>query len=128
MLQPGGPTLMTSVLLSCVQCVPDSTALSSEVLRNIEKGSELKDLVQPLSSSSPLIFRHHSYTHISVDPSWRSSDFQVLFLTLREYSSSTWWRRWGWVEVLAPALHLHMALMKVMLWVEALSLFETGGV
>lgn len=101
MLQPRwGLTFMTSVQLCCVQCVLDSTKLFAEMLRNIEQGPEMLQPVQPLGSSSPLIFRHHSYTHISVDPSQHSRDFQVLFLSLREYSSSTWWRRlrkWGGV-------------------------------
>lgn len=74
----------------CVQCVLDSKQLSYEKLRNIEKGSEMLHLVHPVKNSSPLIFKHHSYTHISVDSSQNSNGhFPVLFLSLSEYSS---WR------------------------------------
>lgn len=121
------------------QCVSDSRTLSADVLRRIEKGPEMVEPVRPLRNSSPLIFRHHSYTHISVDPS-HNSNAQVLFLSLREYRSSTggrggWGRRWRGGEVerwrplplgispqmLAPALglHLHVAMVKLLVWVEA---------
>lgn len=75
----------------CVQCASDSKQLSYEDLRSIEKGSEMLQLVHPVKNSSPLIFKHHSYTHISVDSSQNSNGhFPVLFLSLSEYSS---WRR-----------------------------------
>ena len=51
--------------------------------------------VRPLHNHSPLTFGHHSYTHICVDPTQHSSSFQVLFLSLREYSYSTWGGRGG---------------------------------
>lgn len=73
------------------QCVSDSKQLSNEKLRSIEKGSEMLHLVHPVKNSSPLIFKHHSYTHISVDSSQNSNGhFPVLFLSLSEYSC---WRR-----------------------------------
>lgn len=75
----------------CVQCASDSKQLSYEDLRSIEKGSEMLQPVHPVKNSSPLIFKHHSYTHISVDTSQNSNGhFPVLFLSLSEYSS---WRR-----------------------------------
>lgn len=75
----------------CVQCASDSKQLSYEDLRSIEKGSEMLQLVHPVKNSIPLIFKHHIYTHISVDSSQNSNGhFPVLFLSLSKYSS---WRR-----------------------------------
>ncbi|KAM4592356.1 semaphorin-7A [Odontesthes bonariensis] len=56
-------------------CVPDSTRISPEILRRIEKASEMEQWVQPMNNSGPLLFNHHSYTHIYVDTS-------VMFLSL----------------------------------------------
>ncbi|XP_056881677.1 semaphorin-7A isoform X2 [Takifugu flavidus] len=65
------------------ECASDSKQLSSEDLRSIEKGSEMEDLVHPVKNSIPLIFKHHIYTHISVDSSQNSNGhFPVLFLSL----------------------------------------------
>lgn len=102
---------MTSVQLACVQCVSDSTRLSADVLRRIELGPEMQD---PVQSPSPLILRHHSYTHISVDPSHNSSDFQVVFLSLREYSTLV-----GGGDNASAGQHRTST--------KTISLFETGG-
>lgn len=73
---------------ACVslQCVSDSTKISVEDMNTIEQGSEMEDAVKPLTYSTPLIFKHHSYTHIFVDSSQFKNDSQhmVLFLTLSE--------------------------------------------
>lgn len=70
----------------CLQCVLDSTKISVEDLNKIKDGSEMEDAVQPVTFSTPLIFKHHSYTHIFVDSSQFKNDSQhvVLFLTLSE--------------------------------------------
>ncbi|XP_011607865.2 semaphorin-7A [Takifugu rubripes] len=65
------------------ECASDSKQLSYEDLRSIEKGSEMLQLVHPVKNSIPLIFKHHIYTHISVDSSQNSNGhFPVLFLSL----------------------------------------------
>ncbi|XP_059363201.1 semaphorin-7A-like [Carassius carassius] len=58
-------------------CVPDSTRLSSEVLMFMKDRPEMKDSVMP--ENSPLLFRHHHYTHIQVD---RVRNHTVLLLSL----------------------------------------------
>ncbi|XP_072236246.1 semaphorin-7A [Leuresthes tenuis] len=56
-------------------CVPDSAKISPEILRRIERASEMEQWVQPMNNAGPLLFNHHSYTHIHVDTS-------VMFLSL----------------------------------------------
>ncbi|XP_034729177.1 semaphorin-7A isoform X1 [Etheostoma cragini] len=63
------------------QCVADSTKLSSEALRLIIMNTELHEWVRPVYNSSPLLFNHHSYTHIYVDSS-QNNHPAVLFLSL----------------------------------------------
>nr|XP_020514341.1 semaphorin-7A-like [Labrus bergylta] len=61
-------------------CVPDSTAISLDVLKSIEENSEMEEWVKPADSSRPLVFDRHRYTHISVDK--RNQRHPVLFLSL----------------------------------------------
>ncbi|XP_059201444.1 semaphorin-7A [Centropristis striata] len=62
------------------ECVPDSTKILSDTLKKIEKNTDMKDSVQPVDNSGPLLTNHHNYTHIYVDGSQKRST--VLFLSL----------------------------------------------
>ncbi|GAA6230449.1 semaphorin-7A-like [Lates japonicus] len=66
------------------ECVPDSTKIPVDIMRVIEKTSEMEDWVQPVNKSAPLLFNHHNYTHIYADSSQqkRSDHDTVLFLSL----------------------------------------------
>ncbi|XP_008275861.1 semaphorin-7A [Stegastes partitus] len=64
------------------ECVQDSTKISSDILRNIEKTSEMKEWVQPEGASGPILFNHHNYTHIHIDRSQHMRNNTVLFLSL----------------------------------------------
>uniref|UniRef100_A0A3P8SG89 Sema domain-containing protein n=1 Tax=Amphiprion percula TaxID=161767 RepID=A0A3P8SG89_AMPPE len=64
------------------ECVLDSTKISSEILRNIEKTSEMKEWVRPEGDSGPLLFNHHNYTHIHIDNSQHNRNHTVMFLSL----------------------------------------------
>ncbi|XP_029282393.1 semaphorin-7A [Cottoperca gobio] len=64
-------------------CVTDSTALHVEVLKMIEKNSEMEEYVRPMHRSGPILFNHHRYTHIYVERSPdRNNNHTVLFLSL----------------------------------------------
>ncbi|XP_004539796.3 uncharacterized protein LOC101466477 isoform X3 [Maylandia zebra] len=65
-------------------CAPDSSKLSVDTLKKIEKISEMEQLVHPVGNPGLLFFNHHNYTHIQVDskPNSRSSNQNVIFLSL----------------------------------------------
>lgn len=63
------------------KCVSDSTKISTEILKRIEKVSEMKEWVLPVNNSGPLLFKHLNYTRIYVDAS-PTSQHTVMFLTL----------------------------------------------
>ncbi|XP_074517615.1 semaphorin-7A-like [Sebastes fasciatus] len=64
-------------------CVRDSTRISLDVLKMIEENSEMEHWVRPVNKSGPLLFNHHSYTHIYVDGSQKNNHHTtVLFLSL----------------------------------------------
>nr|XP_046264851.1 semaphorin-7A-like [Scatophagus argus] len=66
------------------ECVPDSTKISLDTLRMIESTSEMQDWIRPARDFGPLLFKHHSYTHIYVSDLQHSRNNQhpVLFLSL----------------------------------------------
>uniref|UniRef100_A0A3Q1HG12 Semaphorin-7A-like n=1 Tax=Acanthochromis polyacanthus TaxID=80966 RepID=A0A3Q1HG12_9TELE len=64
------------------ECVLDSTKISSEILRNIEKTSEMKEWVRPEGDSGPILFNHRNYTHIYIDSSQHNRSHTVMFLSL----------------------------------------------
>ncbi|XP_029942813.1 semaphorin-7A-like [Salarias fasciatus] len=65
-------------------CVEDSSKISLNILRMIDKNSELEDWIHPVGNSNPLLFSHHNYTHISVDSFQQKDNSQhpVIFLSL----------------------------------------------
>ncbi|XP_028420164.1 semaphorin-7A isoform X3 [Perca flavescens] len=69
--QPGRPR----------QCVADSTKIPLDALKMIIENSEMEEWVRPVNNSGPLLFNHHSYTHIYVDSS-QNNHPTVLFLSL----------------------------------------------
>uniref|UniRef100_A0A3Q4H1C0 Sema domain-containing protein n=1 Tax=Neolamprologus brichardi TaxID=32507 RepID=A0A3Q4H1C0_NEOBR len=48
-------------------CAPDSSKLSVDTLKNIDKTSEMEQLVHPVGNPGLLFFNHRNYTHIQVD-------------------------------------------------------------
>ncbi|XP_020797104.2 semaphorin-7A isoform X2 [Boleophthalmus pectinirostris] len=46
-------------------CVPDSTKLSINILKQVEANSEMEKPVEPVNSSGPLLISHHNYTRIT---------------------------------------------------------------
>ncbi|XP_076600205.1 semaphorin-7A [Chaetodon auriga] len=65
------------------KCVKDSRTIPLEELRTIEKTSEMEQWVWPVNNSGPILFNHHSYTHIYVDSSHhKRNNHPVLFLSL----------------------------------------------
>lgn len=68
-----------------LQCVADSTRIPLDTLKKIEKTSEMEQWVRPVDNSGPILFNHHSYTHIYVDSSQhKRNSHPVLFLSLSE--------------------------------------------
>ncbi|KAM8894683.1 semaphorin-7A [Spinachia spinachia] len=65
------------------ECVADSTNIPKEVLKMIETNSEMKESVQPVDHTGPLLFNHHSYTRIHVHGSQNHTHPTVLFLSLK---------------------------------------------
>ncbi|KAF3686895.1 Semaphorin-7A Semaphorin-K1 [Channa argus] len=65
------------------ECVADSKSLSLEILKMVEKTSEMDHWVKPFNNSGPLLFNHHHYTYIYVDSSKdkKNDDHIVLFLS-----------------------------------------------
>ncbi|XP_054892931.1 semaphorin-7A [Poeciliopsis prolifica] len=61
------------------KCVPDSTKISTDILRRVEKVSEMKEWVKP--KLGPVLFNHHNYTRILVDAS-PENQHTVMFLSL----------------------------------------------
>ncbi|XP_042339755.1 semaphorin-7A isoform X2 [Plectropomus leopardus] len=66
------------------ECVLDSTTIPVNILNMIVKNSEMEKWVRPVDNSGPLLFNHHSYTHIYVDGSQNkgNNNHVVLFLSL----------------------------------------------
>ncbi|XP_049449762.1 semaphorin-7A isoform X1 [Epinephelus fuscoguttatus] len=66
------------------KCVKDSTNIAPPILTMIRENSEMENPVWPMKNSGPLLFHHHSYTHIYVDGSQNkeNNDHTVLFLSL----------------------------------------------
>ncbi|XP_030581836.1 semaphorin-7A-like [Archocentrus centrarchus] len=65
-------------------CAPDSTKIPVDILKMIDKTSEMEQSVQPVDDSDLLLLNHHDYTQIHVDgsPNKRSSSSTVIFLSL----------------------------------------------
>ncbi|XP_023187507.1 semaphorin-7A-like [Xiphophorus maculatus] len=61
------------------KCVSDSTKINTEILRRVEKVSEMKEWVKP--KLAPVLFNHHNYTRIFVDAS-PGNQHTVMFLSL----------------------------------------------
>uniref|UniRef100_A0AAQ4P720 Sema domain-containing protein n=1 Tax=Gasterosteus aculeatus aculeatus TaxID=481459 RepID=A0AAQ4P720_GASAC len=64
------------------ECVADSTNIPKNVLKMIQMNSEMKESVQPVDNSGPLLSNHHLYTHIHVHGSPNNRHPTVLFLSL----------------------------------------------
>ncbi|CAJ1048739.1 semaphorin-7A [Xyrichtys novacula] len=66
------------------ECIRDSKGISLDVLKMIEKNSEMEEWVRPVDNSHPILINRHNYTHIYVDSSHsrRADHHPVLFLSL----------------------------------------------
>lgn len=76
----------------CPQCVSDSTKINTEILRRVEKVSEMKEWVKP--KLAPVLFNHHNYTRIFVDAS-PGNQHTVMFLSLSEYKFPKLVMKWA---------------------------------
>lgn len=75
-----------NTMLFFLQCVEDSTKTDPRTIRMIDHFSDMKDWIEPVHKSGPLLLNHHIYSHIYADgsQSMQNSDHTVLFLALSE--------------------------------------------
>ncbi|KAG7242599.1 hypothetical protein INR49_020312 [Caranx melampygus] len=66
------------------KCIEDSTKTDPKTILMIEDSSDMKDWIQPVHKSGPLLLNHHIYTHIYADGSQskQNGHHTVLFLSL----------------------------------------------